>query len=75
MAPIPLIMILGGNDYLPGNAALKIGAPLVLLGSIGSMQSQYMVASDQEKVYTYTNVAGLVIAIVLGMHLHSFVGH
>ena len=61
----PLIMILGGNDYLPGNAALKIGAPLVLLGSIGSMQSQYMVASDQEKVYTYTNVAGLVIAIVL----------
>lgn len=61
----PLIMILGGGDYLPGNAALRIGAPLVLLGSIGSMQSQYMVASDQEKTYTYTNVVGLVIAIVL----------
>ena len=58
-------MILGGGDYLPGNAALRIGAPLVLLGSIGSMQSQYMVASDQEKTYTYTNVVGLVIAIVL----------
>lgn len=61
----PLIMILGGSNYLSGNDALRIGAPLVLLGSIGSMQSQYMVASNQEKTYTYTNVAGLVIASIL----------
>ncbi|RYQ53123.1 flippase [Bifidobacterium pseudolongum subsp. globosum] len=58
-------MILGGSNYLSGNDALRIGAPLVLLGSIGSMQSQYMVASNQEKTYTYTNVAGLVIASIL----------
>lgn len=60
----PLILILGGSDYLGGQTALQIGAPLVLLGSIGSMQSQYMVASGQEKTYTFTNVAGLVLAVV-----------
>lgn len=61
----PIIELLGGNDYLPGKYALQIGSPLVLLGSIGSMQSQYMVASNQERTYTYTTVFGLVTSIVL----------
>lgn len=61
----PIITLLGGAEYLPGIHALQIGAPLVLLGSIGSMQSQYMVASNQEKAYTYTTVFGLVFSAIL----------
>lgn len=61
----PIIVLLGGTEYLPGSQALQIGAPLVLLGSIGSMQSQYMVASNREKTYTYTTVFGLVFSVIL----------
>lgn len=60
----PIIMLLGGKEYISGTTALCIGAPMVLLGPIGSMQSQYMIAANQEKEFTFTNVLGLVLAII-----------
>ncbi len=60
----PIILLLGGRDYLPGWSTLVISSPMILLGPIGSMQSQYMVAANREKEYTYTTVTGLVLAII-----------
>lgn len=70
----PIIMLLGGQDYLGGSTALRLIAPLVLLGALGSMQSQYMVASNKERAYAATTVTGLILAIALELLFIPFWG-
>lgn len=62
----PLILLLGGSQYLLGADALIIVSPMMIFPSLNTLFSQYMVATDKEKAYSYINLSGLVIGIIYG---------
>ena len=70
----PIIRLLGGDAYLGAAASLRISAPIVLITSISSMLSQYMIAADHEKSLTITNITGLVLSVALECALIPLLG-
>lgn len=61
----PIIILLGGKDYVGATTALRLIAPTMLFAATNSILSQYMVARGKEKIYAAINLLGLVSAIIL----------
>lgn len=61
----PIIMLLGGKDYVGATTALRLIAPTMLFAATNSILSQYMVARGKEKIYAAINFFGLICAIML----------
>ena len=61
----PIILILGGNQYLGARVALMAGSATILISPINTVLSQYMIARKQEKLYAIINLIGLITGIAL----------
>lgn len=61
----PIILILGGDQYLGARVALMIGSATILISPINTVLSQYMIARKQEKFYAIINLIGLITGIAL----------
>lgn len=57
----PLILILGGKEYIGATHALIIASAGILFSPMNTVLSQYMIAAGQEKMYAGINFLGLVL--------------
>ncbi|MCH4851963.1 flippase [Bifidobacterium pseudolongum] len=65
----PIILILGGQQYLGARLALIISSLTILFSPINTILSQYMIARGQEKLYAIINTIGLVGGVMLCLSL------
>ena len=61
----PIILILGGNQYLGARTALMVISTTILFSPINTILSQYIIARGQERLYAIINLAGLLIGVIL----------
>ncbi|WP_242499621.1 flippase [Bifidobacterium pseudolongum] len=61
----PIILILGGEQYLGASVALIISSISILLSSANTILTQYMIACGQEHRYATINVISLIGGIIL----------
>lgn len=65
----PIILILGGSQYVEAQSALVLVSFVMLFSSTNLVLSQYMVAEGREKQYAAINVFGLIMGITAGCTL------
>ncbi|PKU88395.1 Flippase [Bifidobacterium pseudolongum subsp. globosum] len=70
----PIILLLGGPQYLDSRLALILIAPVLLFASANTVLSQYMVATGREKAYAAVNFTGLLLGIMYGVVLIPSMG-
>lgn len=70
----PIILILGGPQYVEAQSALILVSFVMIFSSTNLVLSQYMVARGQERQYAAINVLGLIVGIVAGCTLIPLFG-
>lgn len=70
----PIILILGGPQYVEAQSALMLVSFVMLFSSTNLVLSQYMVAEGREKQYAVINVLGLIMGITAGCTLIPLLG-
>ncbi|NEG70363.1 flippase [Bifidobacterium choloepi] len=65
----PIILFLGGADYLAGRPALIVTAWVPLLSASAATLTNYLVSTNRDKTAATLNVVGLVVQIVFALIL------
>lgn len=60
----PIILILGGREYIGATLSLMLISPVLLFSSINTTLSQYLVAAHREKEFAFVNFLGLISGII-----------
>lgn len=70
----PIILILGGKQYLGARIALMISSVAILISPINIILTQYMIARSQERLYAIINFTCLIGGIGLCILLIPMLG-
>lgn len=70
----PIILVLGGAQYMGAQSALRLVSFVMLFSSTNLVLSQYMVAGGRERQYAAINVLGLIVGVVAGCTLIPLFG-
>ena len=61
---VPIVRILGGDQYLAAATPLLLILPALLLSSLNTVLSQYLISSGHERQYAIVNFIGLVSSTI-----------
>ncbi|UCC94161.1 MAG: flippase [Thermoplasmata archaeon] len=70
----PAILLIYGEDYVPGASAVIILAPYLFVRPVGLMSSQVLAAMARQDLILRVNVVSMVINLVLSIVLMPFIG-
>jgi O-antigen/teichoic acid export membrane protein len=74
MCAKPIVLILGGANYIDSAIPLMLVSPAILFSALNIVLGNHMISGQKERTWALVNVIGLMIAVLSNIVLIPFLG-